>query len=136
MNAAAEPRKLENSPMRTVGPRAKSNGNERDGSPGASQRPVVLIVDDVPNNLLALEGMLRRDDVAIVTAPSGPAALEVLLERHVAVAIIDVQMPEMDGFELAPERRDHRTDPPQRRTDVPDDRAAPRRHAVQEGWHA
>lgn len=63
--------------------------------------PVVLIVDDVPANLLALEGMLRRDDVEIVTVLSGRAALETLLARDVAVAIIDVQMPEMDGFELA-----------------------------------
>jgi len=63
--------------------------------------PVVLIVDDVPENLLALEGMLRRDDVEIVTVLSGRAALDTLLARDVAVAIIDVQMPEMDGFELA-----------------------------------
>jgi signal transduction histidine kinase len=63
--------------------------------------PVVLIVDDVPANLLALEGMLRRNDVEIVTALSGRAALDTLLARDVAVAIIDVQMPEMDGFELA-----------------------------------
>ena len=64
-------------------------------------RPAVLIVDDVPANLLALEGMLRRDDIDILTALSGRAALDILLERDVAVALIDVQMPEMDGFELA-----------------------------------
>jgi FixJ family two-component response regulator len=67
----------------------------------AADVPVVLIVDDVANNLLAFEGMLRRDDVEIVTALSGRAALDILLERDVALAIIDVQMPEMDGFELA-----------------------------------
>lgn len=64
-------------------------------------RQVVLIVDDIAANLLALEGVLRRDDIEIVTALSGRAALETLLEREVAVAIIDVQMPDMDGFELA-----------------------------------
>lgn len=64
-------------------------------------RPVVLIVDDVAENLIALEGTLRHDDIEIVTALSGRAALDFLLERDVAVAIIDVQMPEMDGFELA-----------------------------------
>jgi signal transduction histidine kinase len=68
--------------------------------PGAI-RPAVLIVDDVADNLVALEGMLRRDDVDILTALSGRAALDILLERDVAVALIDVQMPEMDGFELA-----------------------------------
>ena len=64
-------------------------------------RPAVLIVDDVAENLLALEGLLRRDDIDILTALSGRAALDILLERDVAVALIDVQMPEMDGFELA-----------------------------------
>ncbi|WP_245433864.1 hybrid sensor histidine kinase/response regulator [Methylocystis hirsuta] len=63
--------------------------------------PVVLVVDDFADNLLALEGILRRDDIEIVTALSGRAALDILLNRNVAVAIIDVQMPEMDGFELA-----------------------------------
>lgn len=65
------------------------------------ERPVVLIVDDFPDNLLALEAMLRCEDFEIVSAPSGRAALDILLERHVALAIIDVHMPEMDGFELA-----------------------------------
>src|SRR5262245_9560059 len=74
---------------------------ERDPREPGPMRPVVLIVDDVADNLLALEAMLRRDDIEIVTADSGRAALEVLLERDVAVAIVDVQMPEMDGFELA-----------------------------------
>lgn len=73
----------------------------RGSSAGSRGLPVVLLVDDIPDNLLALEGMLRRADVEIVTAGSGREALEVLLERDVAVAIIDVMMPEMDGFELA-----------------------------------
>lgn len=64
-------------------------------------RSTILIVDDVEGNLIALEAILRRDDLDIVTASSGAAALEVLLEREVALAIIDVQMPEMDGFALA-----------------------------------
>jgi signal transduction histidine kinase len=64
-------------------------------------RPVVLIVDDVEDNLLALGGMLRRDDIEIVTASSGRAALEILLARDVALAVLDVNMPEMDGFTLA-----------------------------------
>ncbi len=64
-------------------------------------RPLLLLVDDNPKNLLAFEGVLRRDDVEIVSAESGQAALELLLEREVSVAIVDVQMPGMDGFELA-----------------------------------
>ncbi|WP_255609373.1 response regulator [Methylosinus sp. Sm6] len=62
---------------------------------------MVLLVDDCADNLLALEAMLRCDDFVIATALSGRAALDILLAHNVAVAIIDVQMPEMDGFELA-----------------------------------
>ncbi|MGV3617215.1 MAG: sensor histidine kinase [Fimbriimonas sp.] len=67
-----------------------------------SRAPVkFLLVDDVEENLLALEGLLRRDGLEILTANSGPAALETLLIHDVALAILDVQMPGMDGFELA-----------------------------------
>lgn len=84
-------------------PPAKSSSREKEHDPRstAMDLPVVLIVDDVADNLLAFEGLLRRDDVEIVTALSGRAALDILLDRNVALAIIDVQMPEMDGFELA-----------------------------------
>jgi signal transduction histidine kinase/response regulator RpfG family c-di-GMP phosphodiesterase len=63
--------------------------------------PKLLLVDDRPENLLALEGLLRRGDAEILKAESGQRALELLLEHEVALAIIDVQMPEMDGFQLA-----------------------------------
>jgi two-component system sensor histidine kinase/response regulator len=64
-------------------------------------RSKVLLVDDLPENLLALRGLLRRDDLELLQARSGREALELLLDHEVAVALIDVQMPEMDGFELA-----------------------------------
>jgi two-component system sensor histidine kinase/response regulator len=60
-----------------------------------------LLVDDLEENLLALAALLRRQDVEILTARSGAAALELLLVHDVALAFLDVQMPEMDGFELA-----------------------------------
>ena len=60
-----------------------------------------LLVDDLEENLLALAALLRRDDVEILTARSGPEALELLLVHDVALALLDVQMPVMDGFELA-----------------------------------
>lgn len=60
-----------------------------------------LIVDDLQENQLALTALLRREDVEVLTARSGSQALELLLEHDVALAFIDVQMPEMDGFELA-----------------------------------
>src|SRR3954470_5932730 len=60
-----------------------------------------LLVDDLEENLLALEALLRRPDLEILTARSGREALELLLIHDVALAFLDVQMPEMDGFELA-----------------------------------
>jgi two-component system sensor histidine kinase/response regulator len=61
----------------------------------------VLIVDDTAENLVALEALLRRDGVQPLCARSGAEALELLLVHDVAIALVDVQMPEMDGFELA-----------------------------------
>src|SRR5580692_812235 len=60
-----------------------------------------LLVDDLEENLLALSALLRRDGVEVLQARSGPEALELLLVHDVALAFLDVQMPDMDGFQLA-----------------------------------
>ncbi|HEY5264623.1 MAG TPA: hybrid sensor histidine kinase/response regulator [Steroidobacteraceae bacterium] len=60
-----------------------------------------LLVDDLEENLLALSALLAHGDVEILKARSGPEALELLLVHDVALAFLDVQMPDMDGFELA-----------------------------------
>ncbi|RZI84605.1 MAG: HAMP domain-containing histidine kinase [Rubrivivax sp.] len=65
------------------------------------RRVKCLLVDDLEENLLALSALLRDDDVEILLARSGFEALELLLVHDVALAMLDVQMPDMDGFELA-----------------------------------
>lgn len=60
-----------------------------------------LLVDDLEENLIALKGLLKGVDAEIITAKSGVEALELMLKHEFAVAFLDVQMPEMDGFELA-----------------------------------
>ena len=64
-------------------------------------RVSILLVDDQPNNLLALESILADLGQTLVRAHSGRAALRHLLEADFAVILLDVQMPEMDGFETA-----------------------------------
>ncbi len=61
----------------------------------------LLIVDDLPENLLALEALIKGDDRAVYQAGSADQALSLLLEHEFALAILDVQMPGMNGFELA-----------------------------------
>ena len=61
----------------------------------------ILIVDDVKDNLLALKSLLARDDVNISQARSGIEALDLMMKHDFCLAMLDVQMPGMDGFELA-----------------------------------
>ena len=61
----------------------------------------ILAVDDVEQNLTAIEALIGSDTVNVLKAASGTEALELLLVHEVALALLDVQMPGMDGFELA-----------------------------------
>ncbi|MFO0740882.1 MAG: response regulator [Labilithrix sp.] len=63
--------------------------------------PRVLVVDDAEPNLVAMKAVLGACDCEVVLAPSGKEALRQLVEREFAVILLDVQMPEMDGFEVA-----------------------------------
>lgn len=64
-------------------------------------RPNLLIVDDYRENLLLLETLIKRLNVNIITANSGADALEKTRDVELALAIIDVRMPAMNGYELA-----------------------------------
>src|SRR5260370_41831742 len=61
----------------------------------------ILLVDDRRENLLALEGILRGLNENLVRASSGAEALKFLLRNEVAVILLDVEMPDMDGFQTA-----------------------------------
>lgn len=61
----------------------------------------ILVVDDNAHNLLAMQRLLDGMAVDVVSAASGREALSHLLRREFAVVLLDVQMPEMDGFETA-----------------------------------
>jgi signal transduction histidine kinase len=61
----------------------------------------LLIVDDLPENLRALDALIRDSQRQVFQAASGEEALTLMLEHEFALAILDVQMPGMDGFELA-----------------------------------
>lgn len=67
----------------------------------------ILLVDDQPAKLLAYEVILKELGENLVVASSGREALEVLLKTEIAVILVDVCMPELDGFELAAMIREH-----------------------------
>jgi len=69
-------------------------------------KPKILIVDDKPENLVALKTVLKDLDIELVEATSGNDALKATLNHDFALALLDIQMPEMDGYELAEILRD------------------------------
>lgn len=61
----------------------------------------ILLVDDRPENLLVLERILYNMECNIIKATSGNEALSLMFDYNFALVLLDVQMPEMDGFEIA-----------------------------------
>ncbi|MFZ6013996.1 MAG: sensor histidine kinase [Bacteroidota bacterium] len=64
-------------------------------------RPKLLIVDDRPENLVALETVLKGLEIELIKVTNGNDALKATLYHNFALALLDIQMPEMDGYELA-----------------------------------
>jgi len=64
-------------------------------------KSIILLVDDRPANILALEKMLEKKDRTFLNATTGNEALKLALSREIDLIILDVQMPAMDGFEVA-----------------------------------
>ncbi|RYF23432.1 MAG: hybrid sensor histidine kinase/response regulator [Flavobacteriales bacterium] len=62
---------------------------------------MILIVDDTPENLISLKSVLEKHDFEVDTASSGEEALKKVLKNSYVLIILDVQMPGMDGFEVA-----------------------------------
>jgi CheY-like chemotaxis protein len=67
----------------------------------ADTKAKILIVDDQPENLIALDALLASMEQDVIRAGSGREALKLLLEHEVALILLDIQMPDMDGFETA-----------------------------------
>jgi len=73
----------------------------------ADEKINILLVDDQPAKLLSYEVILRDLGENLIKATSAREALELLLKRDIAVVLIDVCMPELDGFQLAAMIREH-----------------------------
>jgi len=71
----------------------------------------ILLVDDQPAKLLAYEVILENLGERLIEAHSGREALAILLKTEIAVVLIDVSMPDLDGFQLAAMIRDTRASP-------------------------
>lgn len=70
-------------------------------SVNVEDRPKILVVDDNPANLLVVRRVLGRLDVDLVEAPSGNEALKAMLDHEFALVLLDVYMPDINGFEVA-----------------------------------
>ncbi|MGH8472163.1 MAG: response regulator, partial [Gammaproteobacteria bacterium] len=67
----------------------------------ADKRANILLVDDKPQNLLVLESILDAPEYRLIRAHNANQALEALLAQDIAAIVLDVEMPEVSGLELA-----------------------------------
>jgi DNA-binding response OmpR family regulator len=76
---------------------------------GRSVNPVVLVADDDPDILALVRFRLEREGYDVVSAPDGQAALELALDHTPDLAVLDVMMPRLDGYEVTRRLREHET---------------------------
>src|SRR5205814_7237056 len=76
-------------------------GTRRRKRPMTGGKVKILLVDDRAENLLALEAILEPLGQSLISAHSGEEALKCVLQHEFAVILLDVQMPEMNGFDVA-----------------------------------
>src|SRR5580693_10424470 len=74
---------------------------QREGSGPVSRQARILLVDDRPENLIALEAILSSLNQILVPVQSGEQAIQAVLADEYAVELLDIMMPGMDGFETA-----------------------------------
>ena len=60
----------------------------------------VLIVDDVPTNVMLVQAILKKEGYTLLTCDSGTKALRIANEKHPNLILLDIMMPEMDGYEV------------------------------------
>jgi two-component system, sensor histidine kinase and response regulator len=97
-----------------------------------SGNATILIIDDKTANIFALEKLLEKPERIFLTATSGKEGLKIALEKDIDLVILDVQMPEMDGFEVAQVLKSHK-----RTKDIPIIFASAEkkeRHSVMKGF--
>ncbi|UQD56944.1 ATP-binding protein [Flavobacterium sp. K5-23] len=73
----------------------------------SNKKHTLLLVDDLPQNLVALKSILERPDREIITCLSGNEALQILLKNKISLILVDVQMPDMDGYEFVEIVKNH-----------------------------
>ncbi len=84
-----------------------TDSSQNEIMPVSTEKAKILVVDDRPENLIATRKILKSIDAEVLEAESGNAALSLMLRHRFAVVLLDVQMPEMDGFEVARLMNEH-----------------------------
>ncbi len=77
-----------------------TSAEDRSSDPGKGKAPRILVVDDVPVNIAMVQALLKSEGYELVTAESGEAALKSVADQMPDLILLDIQMPDMDGYEV------------------------------------